>query len=121
MNKSANKILLLLICFFGQGILRESHAQNTADTLRVMTSAICTSCKKRIENDLSFEAGVRKVAMDLETKQVTVVYNPKKTSPEKIRQAITKIGYDADSLKADQKAYMRLPECCRDHDAAHPH
>jgi hypothetical protein len=24
-------------------------------------------------------------------------------------------------LKADQKAYKRLPECCRNHDAEHPH
>jgi hypothetical protein len=32
---------------------------------------------------------------------------------EKIRIAITKSGYDADSLKADPKAFKHLPECCK--------
>jgi mercuric ion binding protein len=83
------------------------------DTVRIKTSAICEECKERIEHDLSFEKGVKSNVMDLNTKEVTVVYNSQKTDPEKIRIAITKIGYDADSLKAEVKAFRRLPECCR--------
>ncbi len=116
MNKFTLAAFLLLLV-----ITAETVAQQTSDTVSVLTTAICSSCKNRIENDLSFEAGVRKVTMDLDTKRVSVVYNPKKTDPDKIRLAITRIGYDADSLKADQKAYKRLPECCRNHDAEHPH
>ena len=86
------------------------------DTLRVRTSAICDQCKERIEHDLSFEKGVKSSSMDLETKEVTVVYNTQKTNPQKICTAITKIGYDADTLKADAKAYGRLPECCKSPD-----
>lgn len=64
--------LLLLV------ITAETVAQQTSDTVSVLTTAICSSCKNRIENDLSFEAGVRKVTMDLDTKRVSVVYNPKR-------------------------------------------
>ena len=83
------------------------------DTVRIKTSAVCDQCKDRIENDLSFEKGVKKVNLDLDTKEVMVVYNTQKTTPAKIAEAITKIGYDADSLKADAKAFKKLPECCQ--------
>jgi len=62
---------------------------------------------------LLFEKGIKKVTLDLDTKVATVIYNPKKTDEEKIRIAITKIGYDADSLAADQSAYSKLPDCCK--------
>lgn len=83
------------------------------DTVTIKTSALCEQCKEKIEHDLSFEKGVKSNVMNLETKEVTVVYNAQKTDPEKIRIAITKIGYDADSLKAVTKAFDRLPECCK--------
>ena len=91
-----------------------TNAQNslTKETFKVWGN--CGMCKKTIEHDLLFEKGVKKVSLDLDTKVVTVVYNSKKTDEEKIRIAITKIGYDADSLKADQKAFNKLPLCCRE-------
>jgi copper chaperone CopZ len=83
------------------------------DTVYIKTSAICGTCKKIIENDLSFEKGVKKSELDVDSKILTVIYNPEKTDPDKIRKAVTKSGYDADSLKADEKAFKRLPECCK--------
>ena len=47
------------------------------------------------------------------TAMFKVTYVTKKTNPEKLRLAITKIGYDADELKADEKAYNKLPGCCQ--------
>lgn len=83
------------------------------DTVRIKTTAVCDECKERIEHDLSFEKGVKSSQMNLDTKEVTVVYNVQKTDPQKIRTAITRIGYDADTLKADVKAFNKLPECCK--------
>ena len=84
------------------------------DTLVVKTTVLCDECKERIEHDLSFAKGVKSNVVNLDTKEVTVVYNSDKTDPEKIRLAITKIGYGADSLKADPKAFAKLPLCCRE-------
>jgi copper chaperone CopZ len=84
-----------------------------SDTVRIQTSAICGTCKKIIENDMSFVKGVKKSELDLGTSILTVVYNSEKTDPDKIRIAVTKTGYDADSLVADPKAFKRLPECCK--------
>ena len=83
------------------------------DTVRIKTTSICEQCKERIEIDLSFEKGIKSSNLNLKTKIVTVVYNSKKTDEQKIRTAITKIGYDADTLKADPKSFRKLPDCCK--------
>ena len=51
--------------------------------------------------------------IDEKTKTLSVVYNPQKTSPEKIREAIAKVGFDADDVKADTNAYEKLDPCCK--------
>ena len=82
-------------------------------TVVIKTSAQCESCQKRIEEGLAFEKGVKSVKLDPDTKAVTIVYDPKKTTPEKLRVAITKLGYDADDMPAEEKAYKKLPDCCK--------
>lgn len=81
--------------------------------IKIKTSAICTMCKETIENALAFEKGVKKSVLDVESKIVTVTYNPEKTTPEKIRLAISKAGYDADDVAANAKAYKKLDACCK--------
>jgi copper chaperone CopZ len=89
------------------------------DTVRIKTSSVCKTCKRTIEENLSFEKGVKKSNLDVKTKIVTVIYDSKKTNPDKIRLAITKSGYDADSLPRDPKAFKRLPDCCKNPDHDH--
>lgn len=84
------------------------------EKVEIKTSAICSMCKSAIERDIAFEKGVKTSSLDLKTKVVTVEYNPKKTDPDKIRQRITEVGYNADTLARDQKAYDKLPYCCKD-------
>ncbi|HCT69853.1 MAG TPA: hypothetical protein DF409_01110 [Bacteroidales bacterium] len=79
-------------------------------------------CKETIERTLAFEKGVVKATLDLETDIVTVVYKTARTTPEKIREAISKAGYDADDVAADPKAYSNLPDCCKKpEDQQHDH
>ncbi len=44
---------------------------------------------------------------------IKVTYNSKKTDLQKIRLAISKLGYDADEVKADAVAYESLDGCCK--------
>lgn len=105
--KTLKTILIIVLA----GIFSSAMAE--ADTLKVKTSAQCEDCKERIENKLNFLKGVKSAALDLTTKEVTVVYDPAKTNPEAIRTAITKAGYDADEIPAEKKAYDKLPKCCK--------
>jgi hypothetical protein len=44
---------------------------------------------------------------------ITVYYNEKKTNLQTIKTAISKLGFDADDIKADKEAYEKLDGCCK--------
>jgi len=73
----------------------------------------CETCGGKLEKDMGFEKGIRLVKIDEQAMTITVTYNPKKTSPKKIREKIARYGYDADDVKADPQAYNKLDECCK--------
>ncbi len=85
----------------------------TTAELKIKTSAVCKMCKGTIEDALSYEKGIKKSDLDVKSKILTVTYNPKKTTPEKIRLAVSNAGYDADDVPANPKAYKNLAECCK--------
>jgi copper chaperone CopZ len=87
--------------------------------LKIKTSAVCGQCKDRIEKGMAYEKGIKDVALDVDTKIATVKYNPAKTTPDEIRLAISKLGYDADNIPADKAAYDKLPPCCKKDAAKH--
>jgi copper chaperone CopZ len=89
------------------------NAKPKTETIKIKTSSQCDMCKERIEEALAFEKGVKKSDLDVETQIVTVTYKAGKTTPGKIRRAISKVGYDADDVAADFKAYGKLPACCK--------
>jgi hypothetical protein len=43
----------------------------------------------------------------------TIYYNSKKTTLQAIKEGISKLGYDADEVKADTEAYESLDGCCK--------
>jgi cation transport ATPase len=103
---------LLVIIVFLAGFTAMAQ-KNGAIELKIKTSAQCDMCKERIEKAMAYEKGVKKSNLDLETKVLTVSYLPGKTTPEKIRKALAAVGYDADDVPADPKAYAALPPCCK--------
>ncbi|CAN5777141.1 hypothetical protein BH11BAC7_BH11BAC7_24660 [soil metagenome] len=94
-----------------QTVTNASASKNTV--IKIKTSGECEMCKKAIESEVGKMAGVKKVDFDIATKILTVEYNSKKVTPEKIRKAISDIGYDADDVKANNRAQKELPSCCK--------
>lgn len=103
-------ILLGLLLVFG---ITNLNAQKTAEIIKINTSAQCEHCKEAIEKAMAYEKGVISSELDLKTKILEVKYKSGKTNPDKIRKAISDIGYDADDVKADAKAYKNLDTCCK--------
>ena len=99
-----------MVFFFGNGC--SSQDKKTVE-LKIKTSAVCGQCKDRIEKGMAYEKGIKDINLDVDTKIATVKYNPAKTTPSDIRKAISKLGYDADSIPADEIAYRKLPPCCK--------
>lgn len=90
-----------------------TYTQTGMAIVKIKTSAVCEMCKETIEKALAYEKGVKESNLDVNSKIVTVTFDPKKTTVEKIRIALTLTGYDADTLMADKKAYDNLNACCK--------
>jgi len=103
--------MAIILLVSGTSVLGQN--QSKFKEIKIKTSSECKMCKERIENALAYEKGVKSSSLDVESKILTVTYDTLKTTPEKIRKAVTKVGYDADDMPADPKAYQKLPVCCQ--------
>lgn len=117
------KVLLSIIAAFALSFgataqKKTDTSNNEFQTIQIKTSAVCDMCKETIERAMAFEKGVKKSDLNVKTKILTVTFNPKKTSPEKIKKAVTLSGYDADEMPADARAYQNIDPCCKK-DAVH--
>lgn len=59
----------------------------------------CANCVKKVQENISFEKGVKDLKCSLEEGKVTVTFDPAKTSVEKLEAAIEKLGYEATVVK----------------------
>lgn len=107
-------VMVLSIVVFVFGLNQNGFSQKKAmEEIRIKTSAVCNECKKTLESNLIYERGVKDVHLDLDSKELTLHYNPVKTNPELLRKAVSELGYDADTIPADPKAYAKLKSCCK--------
>ena len=72
----------------------------------------CGMCKKTIETAAKNVPGVETADWNVETHQFSVVFDPTKTSVEKVHQAIAAAGYDTELVRGDDAAYKNLHSCC---------
>lgn len=96
-----------------------SQAQDQVETITIKTSIVCDHCMKcddcgyNIDTSIRKAKGIKKVEIDPEKNTVEVTYRTDKTTPEEIRIALSKSGFDADDVKADPEAYAKLDGCCK--------
>ena len=105
--------ILLLVGLNYQILQAQGKTSKNKQEVLIKTSSECDMCKIAIEEGLAFTKGVKFAELTVETKIAKIIYNPKKTNVAKLKEAISKIGYDADEVLADPKAYEALPECCK--------
>jgi len=103
----------IILIIIGLALPIMSLAQGRNNNVTIQTSAVCGMCKKKIEANLSKQKGIYKVNLDIKTKGVMVTFDHTTISTEKIREIISKTGYDADEIPADPKAYAKLHLCCK--------
>ena len=74
---------------------------------------VCGMCKDRIEKSCIKVKGIKMVNWNLDNRQIKVVYNTKKIDLTEIHSFIASIGHDTDMIKASEKSYNSLDECCK--------
>ena len=104
-------VLLLAVLFVAPTTMSAQKAK--LDTVKIQSSAECDMCKAKVEKEVGVMKGVKYVNVDLKTQVITVAYNNTKTDPAKIKTVISNLGYDADEVKANNRAQKKLPACCQ--------
>ena len=74
---------------------------------------VCETCGKNFQANILKIKGVKMYELDEEKMTITVYYNAQKTDLATIKTAISKMGFDADDIKADVVAYEQLDRCCK--------
>ncbi len=105
-----NLLLIISILILSNGY---SQKENKNTEIKIVTSAECGTCKKTLEEKLTYSKGIRYAELDVTTKIMTVGYSSKKTTPDKIRSIISETGYDADNVSANPSTQQSLPSCCQ--------
>lgn len=108
MKKLSTLILLIVFCFTAF-----AQQQKSLQTVTIQTNGVCEQCKKRMMDNVPQWAGVKECSYDVKTAKLTITYDSKKTSVDKLRQSVSMIGYDADNVKANAEARAKIPACCR--------
>lgn len=85
----------------------------TIQKIVIQTNGVCEKCENLFKENVPFFKGVKDYSYDAKTSKMTITYDSKKTNPDMLRQQISKLGYNADNVKADAAARAKLPACCQ--------
>lgn len=73
----------------------------------------CPTCGLKFKTEMLKIKGVKMYELDDKNMTFTVYYNPKKTTLQEIKEGISKLGYDADEVKATPEGIASLDGCCK--------
>lgn len=109
-------VMLLLAAVLMMGT---AEAKTVKTTFEVKGN--CGMCQKRIEAAAKGVKGVTSARWNKENGQLSLVYDNKQASPEKVQKVLAEAGHDCGKFKADQKVYDALPGCCKYRENAKKH
>ncbi len=105
-------LLMLYLVFPGIASYSQNKKPSSADTaITFKVFGACEQCKDRIENAVKGR-GIRTAVWDVDSKLLSLVYNPSQVSLEKIQNKIVAVGHDLENKKAKNVVYNALPQCC---------
>lgn len=87
------KVLTLMMAVMCS--LAMAFAKGETQTVVFDVHVHCQGCITKIEKNIAFEKGVKDLVCNLEKRQVKVVFDPSKTSVEKLQEAFERIGKPA--------------------------
>ena len=93
------KTKLLFICalvtFFSFTELSAQKKKNQETVKFLVEEMECNNCKAKVEKNIAFEKGVKDLKCDVKNRTVTITYDSKKTTPEKLVDGFKKIKMSA--------------------------
>lgn len=87
--------------------------QNSNAKANFRVDGVCMMCKSRIETTTIKLKGVKVSKWDMNTSQISLIYNEKKIKLNDIHRSIAEIGHDTEKVTATDEAYNSLDPCCK--------
>ena len=72
----------------------------------------CGMCKNRIQTALKVK-GISQADWDVESKMLTVSYDPKVITLDEIHKKNAAVGHETEKVMTDDKTYKNLMGCCQ--------
>ncbi|QAR30165.1 TonB-dependent receptor [Ornithobacterium rhinotracheale] len=102
-------IISMLVCLFMLGVQAQN---NTFITQEVKVRGNCGQCKTRIEKAVN-QKEVSYGTWDIQSKILTLHFNPEKTSLQEVMQKVADVGHDNEYFKSKDTAYDNITPCCK--------
>jgi|GEM_PF-419412 heavy-metal binding protein len=116
-----NKLFIVIALLVGLTSInaqeRKANAKaGQSEVVYFIPNMHCERCQAKIEKAITLEKGVKDLIFDLKAQKLTIVYQKQETTPEKLRQALAKMGYEAKSdatTAQPQNSTRENRSCCR--------
>lgn len=111
------KVIIVVLMTIVLGFNTYAQTKEISKTTSVKTETLkvsgnCNMCKATIEKAARVD-GVTKAVWDAKTKNLSLTYDPAKTTVDQVGKKIAAAGYDNAKVEADDKAYNALSGCCQ--------
>ena len=101
-------ITVIVVCM---GMFAFSQNKNAKASIEV--DGVCQMCKERIEKAAIRTKGVKSAVWSIETHELKVIYDERKTDLKSISKSIASVGHDTKEIKATDEQYNTVHPCCK--------
>jgi copper chaperone CopZ len=113
-----NSIFTLSIILFAFSMQSQEIEKNKNAKVSFEVDGICGMCKKRIETAALKSKGVKFAIWSVETHQLNLIIDERKTTVKTVQNAVLEVGHDVvvsekKRLKATDQAYNSVHPCCK--------
>lgn len=102
---------LLIIALLLTGTITFAQNKNAKASMEV--DGVCGMCKARIEKACLNTKGVKFATWSVETHELKLIYDDRKTDVATIEKQVLAAGHDTKNVKATDEAYATVHACCK--------
>ncbi|GAB4155360.1 MAG: cation transporter [Winogradskyella sp.] len=103
-----NVILIITVMFTTMAFAQNKNAKASMEV-----DGVCGMCKERIEKAAIRTKGVKSAVWSIDTHELKLIYDERKTDLKTISKNIAAVGHDTKEIKATDEAYNAVHACCR--------
>lgn len=113
-KKYMKNLIIIILLLLGT----TTFAQNKNAKTSMDVDGVCGMCKARIEKACLNTKGVKFATWSVETHELKLIFDERKTNTEIIKKQILGAGHDVKDEKATDEAYAQVHACCKYRDEA---